>query len=77
MTKRIEIPEVVRCNNYDWVLSSSVAWPGTIAYRGKDTKPGRGYCSELEALERLNQVNRAYNAKYGVGTNLRIEYRYW
>lgn len=54
----------------DYIIDSSVSWPGTINYRG--SKSRTGYATFEEAADRLRQVERAYNARYGTGTNLRV-----
>jgi len=54
----------------DWYLEdvTHANWPNVKGWRGRDqAKKGRGYRSEDEASERVHEISRAYNAKYGTG----------
>lgn len=47
-------------------------WPGILPYRSNETRNGRGYPTEEDAISRARVVNDHYNARYGRGLDLRI-----
>ena len=53
--------------DYILVNRSSVHWPGCLAYRSHNTRLGRGYRTEAEALSRAHVVACHYAAGHGHG----------